>query len=183
MIYLFCGKGKGKTSSAVGMGVRAAGAGKKVLMIQFLKTKKGSSENVALEKVEGFGVASFGREGFFLPQKILDENPAFKDKAEPLSKRDFKLAEEGFKLAKESAESGEVDLLILDEINLAMSFGLLEQNEVLRFLENARSSLDIVLTGRGCSARMIEAADLVTRLKEVKHYFNKGVGAQKGREY
>ncbi len=180
MIYVLTGEGKGKTTSAVGMGIRAVGAGKRVLMIQFLKT--GTSENKLIGKIDHFDIKTFGREGFFLPKSKLEKNPQFKESGvKPLEDKDLKLAKEGFKLAKESCK--EYDLLILDEIFIALKFKLLDKEEVINFLEKNRSNLDIVLTGRDCPEEVIELADLVSEVKEKKHYYKKGVAPRKGIEF
>ena len=164
MLYIFTGNGKGKTTAAVGMGIRAVGAGQKVLMVQFLKTGS-SSENKVIKKIENFEVRSFGRPGFG-----------------PLSKKDSELAEKGFNFAKKAAESQKYHLLILDEVNVALKFKLLKIKEVLSFLEKYGKKLDIVLTGRYCPKEIIKIADLVTNFQEIKHYYKKGIKARRGIE-
>ena len=165
MIYVFTGNGKGKTTCGVGLGIRAAGAGQKVLMVQFLKTGT-SSEIKVIKKIKIFEVRSFGRPGFG-----------------PLSKEDSELAKKGFNFAKKAAESKKYHLLILDEINVILKFKLLKIKEILDFLEKYAKKLDIVLTGRYCPKEIIKIADLVTEFKEIKHYYKKGIKAKKGREY
>jgi len=165
MIFVLTGNGKGKTTSAVGMGVRAAGAGQKVLMVQFLKTGTSSEINV-IKKVRGFTIKSFGRSGFG-----------------PCSEKDYQLAKSGFLFAKKSADSEKYNLLILDEINLALDFKLLNLEEVIDFLKEYGRKLDVVLTGRYCPKEIMKIADLVTEFKEIKHYFKKRVKARKGIEY
>jgi len=165
MIYVFTGNGKGKTTSAVGMGVRAVGAGKKILMVQFLKAGASSEINV-IKKIKGFIVKSFGRPGFG-----------------PYSKKDSRLAKSGFLFAKKSAGSGKYELLILDEINVALKFKLIEKKEVIEFLRGYGKNLDIVLTGRYCPKEIIKIADLITEFKEVKHYFKKKTKAKSGIEF
>jgi cob(I)alamin adenosyltransferase len=177
MIFVFTGKGKGKTTAALGMGIRALGAGKKVLMIQFLKSGS-SSENKVIDQLEGFDRKSFGRKGFFLPESQLTE----KLKAEgvkSLKKKDKNLARKGFKIAKNSVQ--EYDLLILDEINLALRYNLLNLDSVIEFLREVET--DLVLTGRYCPKEIIEASDLTTEMKEIKHYYNQGYFSKKGIEY
>ncbi|MBU1291992.1 cob(I)yrinic acid a,c-diamide adenosyltransferase [Patescibacteria group bacterium] len=184
MIYVFTGNGKGKSTAAIGMGIRAVGAGRKVLMIQFLKTRELTSENKAIEKVEGFNIRSFGRKGFFLPKSELEKRPKLKKQGiKPFSQIDFKLAKEGFDLAKEVGQSKRCGLLILDEINLATHFGLIDRKEVLDFLKKYGEKLDMVLTGRHCPKEIVKIADLVTEMKEVRHYYRRGVKAKKGIEY
>ncbi len=113
MIYVFTGNGKGKTTSALGMGLRAIGAEKRVLMVQFLKTGF-SSEIKAIKKIKNFGVKSFGRVVFG-----------------PYSKKDSQLIKSGFIFAKKAAKSEKYDLLIMDEINVALIFGLIDLKEMI----------------------------------------------------
>ena len=184
MIYVFTGNGKGKTTAAIGTGIRALGAGKKVFMIQFLKTEKGSSEVGFLKKLKNFEIRCFGREGFFLPKEELEKKPELKKYGvKPLSKIDFQLANEGFELAREVARGEKFDLLILDEINIALNFSLLDKKRFLSFLTKNRDNLDIILTGRNCPEYVLEVADLVSNVQEVKHYYRKGKGAKKGIDY
>jgi len=170
MIYVLTGNGKGKTTSALGMGLRAAGAGKNVLMAQFLKDGA-SSEIREIKKISNFQTESFGRPGFG-----------------PYSEKDSRLAKSGFLFVKKSclpagrAQSQKYALLILDEINVAMHFKLIGIKEVVEFLREYGKNIDIVLTGRYCPKEIIKVADLVTEFKEVKHYFKRAVKARKGIE-
>lgn len=165
MIYVLTGNGKGKTTSALGMGLRAAGAGKKVIMMQFLKDSS-SSEIKAVKKIGNFQIKSFGRPGFG-----------------HYSAEDSRLVKSGFLLAKKSAESQKYSLLIMDEINIVLHFELIGIAEVIEFLMDYGKKMDIVLTGRYCPKEIIKMADLVTEFKEVKHHFKKGVIARRGIEY
>jgi len=183
MIYVLTGDGKGKTTAAVGMGLRAVGTKKKVLMIQFLKTKDCSSEQKIIEKIKNFDISCFGRKTFILPKDLLKKNSEITKKVKPFSRIDFELVKKGFSLAKKAAQSKKYHLLILDEINVALSFDLIKQKEVINFLEKYRDKIDIVLTGRNCPREIVQMADLVTDFREVKHYYKKGVKAQKGIEY
>lgn len=162
MIYVLTGDGKGKTTSALGMGLRAAGAGKKVLMVQFLKDGT-SSEIKAIQKISNFQIKSFGRSGFG-----------------PYSAKDSRLVKSGFLFAVKSAQS--YSLLILDEINVALHFKLIGLKEVVEFLREYGKEIDIVLTGRYCPKEIIKMADLATEFREIKHYFKKGIKARKGIE-
>lgn len=183
MIYVFTGKGKGKTTCSIGMGIRAVGAQKKVLMIQFLKTGA-SSENKIIKEIENFEVKSFGREGFFLPLGKLQKRPQLKKLGiKPLSSKDFQLASQGLRAAMRAAKSGEYELLILDEVNVAVHFELIKTKNLLDFLKQYQKDLDMVLTGRNCPTSVFEVADLVTDFKEVKHPYRKGRGARKGIDY
>lgn len=167
MIYILTGNGKGKTTSALGMGLRAVGAGKKVLMVQFLKDGA-SSEIKAIEKINNFQIKNFGRPGFG-----------------PYSQEDSQLVKLGFLFVKKAClpVGKKYDLLILDEINIALGLKLMNIKEVVEFLKEYGKKLDIVLTGRYCPGETIKMADLVTEFKEIKHYFKKGVKARKGIEF
>lgn len=182
MIFVFTGNGKGKTTSAIGMGIRSVGAGNRVLMIQFLKA--GSSENEIIKKIRNFNVKFFGRKGFFIPQSELKEKPELKKKGvKPLTEKDLELFKKGFSEAKEAARSGKYQLLILDEIIIGLKFRLIKKREIIDFLEKHRKKLDIVLTGRYCPEEIIKVADLVTEMKEIEHPYKKGVKGRKGIEY
>lgn len=165
MIFVFTGKGKGKTTSAIGLAIRAVGADKRVFMAQFLKSDS-SSEIKIIKKIRNFQIQNFGRPGFG-----------------PYSKKDADLAQKAMNSVQKAAASGRYHILILDEINLAIKYGLIELKEAADFLERFRNKLDLVLTGRYCPKEIIKMADLVTEFKEIKHYFKKGVKARKGIEF
>lgn len=183
MIFVFTGSGKGKTTAALGMGLRAVGAGNKVLMIQFLKTEDGSSENKAIKKIKNFDIESFGRAGFFLPYDQLKNHSQSEVGISPISESDIALAKKGWNFAKEVSEAEKYQLLILDEIITALNLGLIDKEKILGFIKKYRDKMDIVLTGRNCPKEIIEMADLVTRCQEVKHYYQKGQKARRGIEY
>jgi cob(I)alamin adenosyltransferase len=182
MIFIFTGNGKGKTTSAIGMGVRSTGAGNKVLMIQFLKV--GSSENKIIQKIHNFDIKSFGRKGFFVTQSEFKKNSELEKKGvEPLIKRDLILFGKGFSEAKKAAELGRYQLLILDEIIIGLKFKLINNKGIIDFLKKYGKKMDIILTGRYCPKGIIKIADLVTEMKEIKHPFKKGIKAKRGIEY
>ncbi len=181
MIIVFTGEGKGKTTAAIGTGIRAVGSGKKVLMIQFMKVKERSSESKVLESIDGFDIYSFGREGFFLPDEELRKNPELIDKGfKPFSYIDFHLAEEGISFVEKNAENYE--LIILDEVCVAVHYKLLDIKRVLDLLDRFREKI-FILTGRYCDEKIIYLSDLVTEMREIKHYFRKGVKAVKGIDF
>ena len=179
MIFVLTGNGKGKTTGAIGMGVRAAGAGKKVLMVQFLKAG-GYSEEKTIANFANFQVQSFGRSCFV---KVKGTECLTVQGTRFLEEEDFKLAQEGWEMAKKSIEQKQCDFLILDEITLAMQYGLLKQEEVLDFLGQHGKDVDVVLTGRDCPQEILAIADLVTEMKEIKHPFQQGVKQRKGIEF
>jgi len=176
MIHIYTGDGKGKTTSAFGLALRAIGAKKRVAIIQFLK-KPDTSEYKAIKKyrlpilIESFGI------GFY---KILgDQIPKLAHQ---------KAAQKGLRRAQEIIEKGDYDLVILDEINVAIDYGLVDIEEVIEIIQLQRLSVvgkrsaDIVLTGRHAHPKLKKLADLVTEMKKEKHYFDKGQKARKGIE-
>jgi cob(I)alamin adenosyltransferase len=167
-IQLYTGSGKGKTTAALGAALRAVGHGKRVTMIQFMKGRL-YGELAAARKLDCFTIEQYGRDEFVDP-----ENP------EPI---DRELAARGWKRAEELAGDGTVDMLILDEINIAVSYGLIDLETVLSFMRNKPSTLELIMTGRYAPAEMIECADTVTEMKEIRHHFARGVSARKGIEY
>lgn len=185
MILIFTGNGKGKTTAALGQGLRAVGDGKKVLMIQFIKGPWKSGEEIAVKKFDDNFKIIKGGLGFV---GILGDKLLFGDHQ--------KAAEETWELAKIEilsglpgqgrAGQGKWDLVILDEINNALHLNLLSLNEVFDFLRDFRTKSekpDIILTGRDANAKLVELADLVTEMREIKHPYKKGEEAKKGIEY
>ena len=181
MIFVFTGNGKGKTTAAIGQAVRAIGQGKKALMVQFIKSPKWPSgeEKVIQELSPRFKLVK-GGEGFvgMLGDKLPRE----------VHRR---AARKTLSIAKKELASGKFDLIILDEIIVALSLKLIPLKEILDLCKKTPNKIDLVLTGRGAPKSLIRAADLVTEFKEVKHYFarnklahyQKKVLAEKGREY
>jgi cob(I)alamin adenosyltransferase len=172
MVMIFTGDGKGKTTAALGIALRAVGRGWRVLMIQFGKggwhyAELDSSKRLAPE----FEIAPMGL-GFF---KILDDTHS---EAEHRA-----AAENALRYAREKMNSGEYDLLILDEINGTIAGGLVALQDVLELLDARPKDLNLILTGRYADAEIIERADLVTEMREIKHPYQKGVLAQKGIDF
>lgn len=166
MIFIFTGQGKGKTSAAVGMGVRAAGAKRKVLMVQFLKAG-GSSEIKAIKKIDNFTAKSFGQ------KKFLSKN-------NPPSQKDIELARKALAFAESQLKNKKCDFVILDELCPALYFKALSAAEVANFLKKWHNKIDIVVTGRKCPKKIMEMAELITQCREIKHYFKKGLCPSKG---
>jgi cob(I)alamin adenosyltransferase len=169
LVQVYTGNGKGKTSAAFGLALRAVGRGLKVYMIQFIKGGFDYGELYVVDKLPNFTLKAFGR-GKFITEK-------------PAGKEDVKLAEEALALAEEVVKSGEYDIVILDEINVALSLKLTKIEKVLELIKDKPKHVELVLTGRNAPDEIIEIAELVTEMKEVKHPFNKGYQARKGIEY
>ncbi|OGD56576.1 hypothetical protein A2V71_02670 [Candidatus Berkelbacteria bacterium RBG_13_40_8] len=168
-VHLYTGNGRGKTTSALGLSLRALGAGKKVVLIQFMK-KAQYSEHRAIKKYKlPIDVFAFGI-GFY---KILGDN---KPKEAHVA-----AAQKGLQKAKEIIEEGKHNVIILDEVNIAVSSGLLDVNEVIKILKPKKA--DIILTGRHAHPKLKKLADVITLVENKKHYYDKGVKARKGIEY
>lgn len=167
-VQVYTGDGKGKTTASIGLGIRATGAGNKVRMIQFMKGRR-YSEIDAVEGIAGFEISQHGRDEF-----VSKQDP---------EQVDMELAREGFETARMVISSGEHDLVILDEINVAADFGLVGIDEVLELVRSRPEGMEIVMTGRYAPDGFIEIADLVTEMREIKHFYQKGVQARKGIEF
>jgi cob(I)alamin adenosyltransferase len=167
-IHVYTGPGKGKTTAALGLGLRAAGAGFKVHMIQFMKGRRYSELN-SIEKLSDFTVSQHGRDEF-----------VNKDKPEQI---DIDLAKEGFAYAKKLIKSGKYDMIILDEINVAIDYNLIDINDLIKIIENKPDALELVLTGRYAHPEIQRVADYVTEMLEIKHPYQQGVEARKGVDF
>jgi len=169
LVMVITGNGKGKTTSAFGQALRAIGQGYKVCMIQFMKGRK-YGEVIAGEKyLPDLTFYQFGLDSF-----VMRDNPAGID---------VQLARQGFEKAKEVVSSGEYDMVILDEINVAVDFGLIPEEEVLQLIKNKPSHVDLLLTGRYASEKLREIADMVSEVTEIKHHYNAGIKERAGIEY
>jgi len=170
-IQVYTGEGKGKTTAALGLALRAVGRGYKVVVIQFMK-KQETGEYLLQSKLKPYlSIHQFGRQEFLSDK---DNPPA----------ADVKLARTGLEFAEQALKAEKPDLLILDEINVAVYFNLLPLATVNKFIDQWRDKgTEIILTGQKASPELIKKADLVTEMKKVKHYFDKGVEAREGVEY
>jgi cob(I)alamin adenosyltransferase len=169
LVQVYTGNGKGKTSAAFGLALRATGRGLKVYVIQFIKGGFDYGEAYVVDKLPNLQLKAFGRGKFVT--------------AKPPEKEDVRLAGEALQLAKSVVGNGEYDVVILDEVNVALNLKLINLEEVLQLIKSKPRHVELVLTGRYAPEGIIEAADLVTEMKGVKHPFEKGFGARKGIEY
>lgn len=167
-IHVYTGPGKGKTTAALGLGLRAAGAGFKVYMIQFMKGRR-YSELDAIENLPNFTIVQHGRDEF-----VNKENP---------EQIDVDLAQEGFAHAKDVIKNGKYDMVILDEINVAIDFNLINLEDVIKLVEDKPEKLELILTGRYAHPEIMKIADLVTEMLEIKHPYQQGVEARKGVDF
>ncbi len=166
---VYTGNGKGKTTAALGLALRAAGREMMVCMIQFMKGGDPCGEHLAASRLAPYvTIIPAGREG-----RVNRQNP---------SADDVRLAREALVMAVEVIRSGKFDLVILDEINGAIACGLVAVDDVVSLMETKPSDVELVLTGRNAHERIVAAADLVTEMREVRHYFKAGVRARIGIE-
>ena len=173
LVIVFTGDGKGKTTSALGVALRASGHRKKILIIQFLKNYKNYGELKFVKnfpkaniEIKTFGEGYVGIRGDKKPKEIHSET-----------------AKKGLEFAKKMIFSKRYFMIILDEINIALNLKLLKVDDVLKLLKSKPKDLHLVLTGRGAPKKIIQVADLVTEMKEIKHPYKKGILAQKGIEF
>lgn len=165
--HIYTGNGKGKTTAALGLALRAAGAGLKVYIGQFLKNNC-YSELILLKKIKNIKVEQFGSRCF------IKNKPR---------KNDIELAKSGLNKIKKVILDNTYNVVILDEINVALHLGLLELKDVVSLIKGLPKKTEVVLTGRYAHPEIIKIADLVSEIKQVKHYFKKGIKARRGIEY
>ncbi len=178
-VQIYTGNGKGKTTCALGAGLRAAGHGLEVLVISFMKAKlawRGNGEDVnygefrSIEPIPNFTIVPVGRQSW-----VDKENP------DPI---DIQMAQDGLKIAREALQEHRCDVLILDEINVAVEWNLISLEQQMELLALRPDDIELIMTGRYARDEIINAADLVTEMREVKHYFEtKKLPARKGFEF
>jgi cob(I)alamin adenosyltransferase len=170
LIIVHTGDGKGKTTAAFGLALRAAGQDLRVLILQFMKGQQNTGEFKAIGKFNlPITIRQLGRPGF-----IRDGKPGTEDIAG---------ARAGLDAFRQALSSGDYDMIVLDEINMAVSFGLLPVEDVLKAVAARPDNVHLVLTGRNAHAELVAVADLVTEMREIKHPYQKGVKAQQGIEF
>jgi len=169
LVQVYTGNGKGKTTACFGLALRASGHGKKVIIIQFMKGDPNYGEVKAVKNLPNIELIQSGL-------------PTFVKKGDP-SPEDLELAEKGLDIAVNAVKSGEYDLVILDEINVAVDFGLISLKSVLEIIENKNEKTELILSGRYAAKELTEIADLVSEVKEIKHPFTKGIPARKGIDF
>ena len=168
LIMVFTGDGKGKTTAAVGQAVRALGHGYRVYMIHFMKGRD-YGEFLATEHMPNLTVVRAGRDCF-----VCRDNP------DPV---DAELAREGFAQAEKAILSGDYDMVVLDEINVAVDYGLIAEEDMLNLLKKKPDGVSVILTGRSASAELVKMADMVSEVLAIKHHYDKGAECCKGIEY
>ena len=169
LVQVFTGNGKGKTSAALGAVLRAVGHGLRVYIVFFMKGKYPYGEFSTLPKLPNVDVASFGLRCLINPADINPE--------------EIEQAKLALSAARKAMLSGNYDMVVLDEVNIALYFKLIELDEVVRLIGDKPRNVELILTGRYADAKLIELADLVTEMVKLKHPYDKGVKARKGIEY
>lgn len=169
LVMVITGNGKGKTTSAFGQALRAVGQGYRICIIQFMKGRKYGEVKAAEKYLPDITYYQFGLDSF-----VMRDNPA------PV---DVEYARQGFEKAKEICSSGKYDMVILDEINVAVDFNLIPEEELLELINTKPAELDLILTGRYAPEKLKEIADLVSEVTEIKHHYNAGIKDRAGIEY
>lgn len=167
-IHVYTGNGKGKTTAALGLALRASGAGKKVFFAQFVKGKPYAEHELIRKCLPGITIRQYGLDCFIVNKP---------------EQKDIDAARAGLQEVAAVIASEAYDLVVLDEATIALYYGLFSLEELMEVLHSRPESLEIVITGRYAPDALIGSADLVTEMKEVKHYYQDGVQARKGIEY
>lgn len=168
-VQVYTGDGKGKTTAALGLAMRAVGHGLSVYMLQFMKGSSNYGELASAARLPEFTIEQSGRDEFV-------------DRANP-AQVDIDMAADGFSKAREAVSSGRYDMVILDEINVALDFGLIGLDDVLSLVETRPPHVELVLTGRSAHPEIVRAADLVSEVLNIRHHYDAGVTAREGIEY
>jgi cob(I)alamin adenosyltransferase len=169
LVQVYTGNGKGKTTAAFGQALRAVGQGFRVCIIQFMKGRKYGEYLAAERYLPNIAVRLSGLDSF-----VMRDHPA---------PPDVELAKQGLDLAREAVASGDYDMVILDEINVAVDFKLIPLAEVIDIIQSRPSTLDLILTGRYAPPEIVELADTVSEIREIKHHYNTGIKDRAGIEY
>ncbi len=167
-IQVYTGNGKGKTTAALGLTLRAVGAGKKVFFAQFVKGQRYSEVKAIEQYLPGVQIKQYGLDCF------IRKNP---------TQADIDAARQGLCEVKEIILSGKYDIVVLDEANIAIFYKLFSVQELIDVITQKPTEAEIIITGRYAAPELIEVADLVTEMKEIKHYYNEGVEARTGIEH
>lgn len=188
-LQVYTGDGKGKTTAAIGLAIRALGAGKSVFFLQLMKSEAYSEHQILAHISPDLTLVVTGKPFFIAKEGMLTEEQReawgndvviFSEEKPP---EDYvNLMKDAAQKATEAAMSGKYDLVVLDEVNVALFFGLISKEDVNRLIENRPSGIELVFTGRNAPEWLLDRADLVTEMKEIKHYYHRGVEARKGIE-
>jgi len=169
LVQIFTGDGKGKTSAALGVVLRALGHGLRVCIVVFMKGDYPYGEWKFLSKIPNVKVARFGFRTFTDPANVKPE--------------EIEQAKQALATAREAMLSGSYDLVVLDEVNIAIGWKLIELDEVVKLIQDKPSNVELILTGRHADTKLVEMADLVTECLKIKHPYDKGMVARQGIDY
>ncbi len=169
LVQVFTGNGKGKTSAALGAVLRALGNGLRVYFVFFMKGDYPYGERNILSKLPNIEVVGFGHRGFIDPANVRPEEK--------------EQARQALAAGREALLSGNYDLVVLDEVNVAVACKLVELDEVIRLIDDKPPNVELILTGRNADTRLVHLADRVTEMLKIKHPYDEGVMARKGIEY
>ncbi len=169
LVQVFTGEGKGKTTAALGIVIRAVGHGLRAYIVYFMKGNYPYGEGNILSKLPNVTMASFGSLEFVDPANVTPEEK--------------EQARQALAAAREAMLSGSYDLVVLDEVNLAVAWKLVELDEVVRLIDDKPQNVELILTGRRADTKLVQLADLVTEMLKIKHPYDKGIMARKGIEY
>lgn len=169
LVIVITGNGKGKTTSAFGQALRAIGQGYKVFVLQFMKGRDYGEYLAAKKYLPRLTIRRAGLDSF-----VMRDNPA---------PEDIELARQGFEQVKAAVASDKYDMIILDEINVAVDFQLIPLDEVVALIQNKPPALDLILTGRYAAKKILKLADTVSEVKEIKHHYAAGIKDRAGIEY
>ncbi len=169
LVQVFTGEGKGKTTAALGTVIRALGHGLRVYIVYFMKGDYPYGEHNILSKLPNVTMASFGSLEFVNPASVKPE--------------EREQARQALTAAREAMLSGSYDLVVLDEVNLAVAWKLVELDEVVRLITDKPQNVELILTGRQADTKLVQLADLVTEMLKIKHPYDSGIMARKGIEY
>lgn len=188
-LQVYTGDGKGKTTAAIGLAIRALGAGKRVCFLQFMKNKSYSEHQILMNLSTNLTIKTFGKPFFIAKEEdlqsltienIQEDIVVFKKGSPP--KEYVQLIRDGIVMAKKVVSSGLYDVVILDEVIMALYFELIEWEELEEIIKSKLDSVELILTGRKAPQKLMDMADLVTEMKEVKHYYQSGVQGRIGIE-
>ncbi|MCG6982085.1 MAG: cob(I)yrinic acid a,c-diamide adenosyltransferase [Deltaproteobacteria bacterium] len=166
-VQVYTGNGKGKTTAAIGLAIRSLGAGWRVFIAQFLKAGKYSEHKALAKFSDHLTIKTYGR-NVFIKGKPEDE--------------DIRLAQAAYEEIAEMVASGRYNLVILDEANVAVHYGLITVDQILDLVDRRAEGVELVITGRYAHPQLLDRADLVTEMREVKHYYQRGIKARRGVE-
>ncbi len=186
-VQVYTGNGKGKSTAAIGLAIRALGAGKRVMILQFMKAQAYSEHKILPEISENLTVETVGKPFFIIKEGSMPEDELVKWRDQAVifppgqpPQEYLKIVAQGIAKAQEVIMDGKYDVVILDEINVALHFGLVTWQQVKTLIEQKAEGVELVLTGRGAPPELISRADLVTEMREIKHYYTQGIQARKG---